>query len=172
MKMRVKADMSVFRPATGGDWLAWLADPARVTHRVMARSGRLFWVLTARHLPPRLMAADTANRQAFHGLFGATAATLWRAAGGNGGAPEPLRQAVAAHLSPLFTQSVLLNADGTLELPADMATTAITATVRQRLSWHQGLWVSHRSAGRRRDCRLPGWVPVNAGPGGGQQPRA
>jgi AcrR family transcriptional regulator len=119
---------------TGGDWLAWLADLARVTHRVMARSGRLFWDLRTRRVPPRLMAADTANRQAFHRLFGATAATLWQAAGGDGAAPEPLRQAIAAHLSPLFTQAVLLDADGTPELAADMATSAITAAMRQLLS--------------------------------------
>ncbi len=119
---------------SGGDWLAWLADLARVAHQDAASAGRLVWDLRMRRLPPRLMASYTEHRQDLDNLLGTTATTLWQAAGGDGAAPQQLRQVVAAHLSPLFTQVVLLDADGTPELAADMATDAITATVRQLLS--------------------------------------
>ncbi len=119
---------------SGGDWLAWLADLARVAHQDAASAGRLVWDLRMRRLPPRLMASYTEHRRDLDNLLGTTATTLWQAAGGDGAAPQQLRQVVAAHLSPLFTQVVLLDADGTPELAADMATAAITATVRQLLS--------------------------------------
>ncbi|MGF6886705.1 AcrR family transcriptional regulator [Nocardia sp. GAS34] len=119
---------------SGGDWLAWLADLARVAHQDAANAGRLVWDLRMRRLPPRLMASYTEHRQDLDNLLGTTATTLWQAAGGDGAAPQQLRQVVAAHLSPLFTQVILLDADGTPELAADMATDAITATVRQLLS--------------------------------------
>jgi hypothetical protein len=54
--------------------------------------------------------------------------------GGDGAAPEPLRQAIAAHLSPLFSQAVLLDAGATPERAADMTTSAFPATVRCLLS--------------------------------------
>jgi AcrR family transcriptional regulator len=114
---------------TGGDWLAWLVDLARLTP-----GGRLIWELTTRCLSSRLMQTYTEHRQALHHPFDTTAATLWHAAGGDGAAPQQLRQTVAAHLSPMFTQAVLLDADGTPDLAADMATNAIAATVRQLLS--------------------------------------
>ncbi|HZD13881.1 MAG TPA: helix-turn-helix domain-containing protein [Pseudonocardiaceae bacterium] len=119
---------------TGGDWLAWLVDLARVTHQATAHGGRLYWELTTRRLPPRLMQTYTEHRQALHHLFDTVAATVWHAAGGDGATPQQLRQTVAAHLSPMFTQAVLLEADGTADLAADMATNAIAATVRRLLS--------------------------------------
>jgi len=121
-------------PYRGGDWLAWLAELARVTHHAAAGAGRLVWELTTRRLSPRLQQAYTEYRQALQHLFARTAATLWQAAGGDGVPPPQLRQAVAAHLSPIFTQAVLLDAEGTPDLAAEMATTAIAATVRQQLS--------------------------------------
>jgi hypothetical protein len=59
-------------------------------------------------------------------LFAATASTLWEAAGGVRVPPDRLRHSVCAHLSPLFTQAVLLDADGSPELAAQLAADAIT----------------------------------------------
>jgi AcrR family transcriptional regulator len=126
----------------GGDWLAWLAELARVRHHAAARGGRLVWEFTTRRLSPGLRQAYTEHRQALQHLWASTASTLWQAAGGDGASPSQLRQAVAAHLSPLFTQAVLLDAEGTPDLAAEMATNAIAATVRQLLS--------HRTPSRAR----------------------
>jgi AcrR family transcriptional regulator len=111
---------------SGGDWLAWLTDVALVSHQTVARAGRLLWDLRTRRLPSRLVEP----RDRFQRVLGDIAETLWQAAGGEGAAPRELRQAVAAHLSPMFTQAVLLDADGTPELAAELATDAIAATVR------------------------------------------
>lgn len=81
-------------------------------------------------MPPRL----SAQTDRLKPVFLRTAETLWQAAGGDGPAPQELRQAVAAHLSPMFTQAVLLDADGTPELAAELATNAIAATARQLLN--------------------------------------
>jgi AcrR family transcriptional regulator len=114
---------------TGGDWLAWIAELARVSHQTFARSGRLVWDMATRRLPPRLIAQNNAFRR----VFVETTDTLWQAAGGDGAAPQELRQAVAAHFSPMFTQAVLLDAGGTPELAAELATNAIAATLRRLL---------------------------------------
>ena len=118
---------------SGSDWQGWLSELARLIHHTTANSGRLIWELRTRRLPPRLAAAYGEHRQALQLMFATTAATLWEAAGGKGTPPDQLRQTVATHLSPLFTQTVLLDADGTPELAAELATTAITATTRQLL---------------------------------------
>jgi AcrR family transcriptional regulator len=114
----------------GGDWVAWISEFAHVSHRVFARAGRLMWELRTRRLPPRLVDDPDVLKD----LFRSTAETLWRAADGDGSAPEEVRQAVAAHLSPMFAQAVLLDADGSPELAAELATNAIVATVRALLS--------------------------------------
>jgi AcrR family transcriptional regulator len=110
----------------GGDWLAWITELALVSHRGVASAGRLLWDLRTRRLPARLVEQPDRLQKVFHGV----AETLWQASGGDGAAPRELRQAVAAHLSPMFTQAVLLDADGTPELAAELATSAIAATLR------------------------------------------
>ena len=114
----------------GGDWLAWITELAAVSHQTAASAARLVWDLKSRRVPPRL----AKQARALQAVFASTTDTLWRAAGGNGPPPEPLRRVVAAHLSPMFTQAVLLDADGTPEVAAELTTTAITATVRQLLA--------------------------------------
>src|SRR5258705_10395069 len=114
---------------SGDDWLAWITELALVSHQTFAGAGRLLWDLRTRRLPPGLAVTPARLRQVFH----ATADTLWRAAGGDGAAPPELRQVVAAHLSPTFTQAVLIDADGTAELAAQVATDAISARVRELL---------------------------------------
>lgn len=127
--------LRVLPPYTGDDWQAWFADLARVAHLTAARSGRAVWEMRSRRLPPRIAATYAQQLQVLRGFYATTAATLWEAAGGHGPLPEPLRQTVAVYLSPLFTQTVLREADGTAEIAAEIAaelsTTAITATVRQ-----------------------------------------
>jgi AcrR family transcriptional regulator len=112
---------------SGGDWLAWITELAVVSHRAAANAGRLLWDLRTRRLPPRLI--EQPDR--IQGVFRGISETLWQASGGDGAAPQELHQAVAAHLSPMFTQAVLLDADGTPELAAELATSAIAATVRE-----------------------------------------
>lgn len=119
---------------SGGDWEAWLADLTRVTHQAAAVAGQLSWEIRTRQLPPRLAAAHAEQLQALRRVYTTTAATLWEAAGGQGVFPERLRQTVAVHLSPLFTQAVVREVDGTAELAAELAATAIAATVRQLLT--------------------------------------
>ncbi|WP_210747314.1 TetR/AcrR family transcriptional regulator [Nocardia speluncae] len=115
----------------GTDWERWLDDLAHRVHRRAAEAGLVIWHLRARRLPPRLAAAYRDHLHALHSLFATTTATLWHAAGGPGAPPDRLRRTVAAHLSPLFTQAVLLDAEGTPEFAAESATAAITAAVHR-----------------------------------------
>jgi AcrR family transcriptional regulator len=116
---------------TGGDWLAWLADLARLMHQATIQGGRIQLEFTTRRLPERLTQVYHEHQQALHHLFDTIAATVWRAAGGDGATPRQLRQTLAAHLSPMFTHAVVLDADGTTDLAAAMATDAIADTVRR-----------------------------------------
>jgi AcrR family transcriptional regulator len=113
----------------GGDWLAWVTELALLCHQRFATAGRLLWDLRTRRLPPRLVKNPARLKVVYRG----SAETLWRAAGGAGAAPQELCQVVAAHLSPVFTQAVMLDADGTPELAAELATDAIAARVRALL---------------------------------------
>jgi AcrR family transcriptional regulator len=113
----------------GGGWLPWLTEVSRVFHETAAHWERLIWELKTRRVPPRLAKYADPDR-----VFPPVTATLWQAAGGEGAVPEPLVRVVAAHLSPLFTEAVLLDARGTPELAAELATNAIATTVRQLLS--------------------------------------
>jgi AcrR family transcriptional regulator len=118
----------------GGDWRAWLTDLTRVAHQSAVVAGRLVLELRTRRLPPRLAAVLDEHRQALKQMYATTAATLWEAAAGNGPPPPQLRQTVAVHLSPLFTQIVLVDADATAERGAELAATAIAGTLHQLLT--------------------------------------
>ncbi|MFI5775848.1 TetR/AcrR family transcriptional regulator [Nocardia sp. NPDC051570] len=118
----------------GGDWQAWLDELTQVLHDSVAGGGRKMWELKTRRLPPQLAVTYERLRQALREMYAATAATLWEAAGGRGAAPDRLRLSVATHLSPMFTQAVLLDADGTPELAAQLAASGITATLRELLA--------------------------------------
>jgi AcrR family transcriptional regulator len=118
----------------GGDWRAWLTDLAGAAHRSPVAGGRLVLELRTRRLPPRLAVTLAEHRQALRRMYAATAATLWQAADGSGPPPPQLRQTVAVHLSPLFTQIVLEDADATVEQAVDLAATAIAATLHELLA--------------------------------------
>jgi AcrR family transcriptional regulator len=129
------ADLFSAIPAySGGDWRAWLSELTRVIHHAAADVGRMTWELRTRRLPDRLAATHREQTHKLKQLFAATAATLWKAAGGHGPPPDQLRQTVAVHLSPLFTQAVLIHAEGTPELASELATNAIAATVHDVLN--------------------------------------
>ncbi|WP_327151862.1 TetR/AcrR family transcriptional regulator [Nocardia sp. NBC_01329] len=117
----------------GTDWQQWLTELVRQVHHRTAEAGRTIRHLRTRRLPPGLAAAHDENLAALHQLFTAVTGTVWAAAGGSGTPPEQLRRTVAAHLSPLFTQAVLLDAEGTPEFAAEIATAAITATLYRLL---------------------------------------
>ncbi|MET8797446.1 TetR/AcrR family transcriptional regulator [Nocardia sp. NPDC004568] len=117
----------------GAEWENWLAELARRVHRQTAAAGRIIWHLRTRRLPPLLAAAHDENLRALHELFATVTATLWSAAGGTGTPPDQLRRTVAAHLSPLFTQAVLLDAHGDPEFAAEITTTAVSATLYRLL---------------------------------------
>ena len=112
----------------GGDWLAWLAERSRLSHETAARWRRLIWEVKTRPLPDRF-----ARYAGLPEWVYAMIPTLWQAAGGQGDPPEELRNVVAAHLSPLFTQAVMIDAKGTPELAAQLTTDAIAANLRQLL---------------------------------------
>lgn len=116
---------------TGDDWPAWLANVALVRHQANLQAGRLHREFTSRPLPARLAQAYAGYQQELHRFFHTVADSVWRAAGGDDSTPQPLQQTVAAHLSPLFTQAVVVDAEGNAELAADIAVEAITATVRR-----------------------------------------
>lgn len=119
------------------DWKVWLADLARRVHQRTAEAGRVISHLRTRRLSPRLADAYGEHLRALQRMFTTITTTLWKAAGGEGPPPDRLRRTVAAHLSPLFTQAVLLDAEGTPEFAADIATTAIIATVHELLGDRQ-----------------------------------
>ncbi|GGL31677.1 TetR/AcrR family transcriptional regulator [Nocardia jinanensis] len=117
----------------GTEWQRWLAELVLQVHRRTTEAGRIIWHLRTRRLPPGLAAAHDEQLLALHQLFTTITGTVWEVAGGTGTPPEQLRRTVAAHLSPLFTQAVLLDAEGTPEFAADIATTAIVATLNRLL---------------------------------------
>lgn len=121
----------------GADWQVWLADLERRVHRRTAEAGLVISHLRTRRLPPRLADAYREHLQALHRMFATITSTLWEAAGGEGPPPDRLRRTVAAHSSPLFTQAVLLDAEAGPEFAAEIATTAITATVHALLDDRQ-----------------------------------
>lgn len=96
-----------------GDWQRWLADICAMVHTLSALSAHWVWELTGRRqlsAPLSRAAEDLAcNRGA---RFRQVTDQLWTAVGGSLPAPEPLFDAVAAHLSPLFTVAVLCDAGG------------------------------------------------------------
>ncbi|WP_051161794.1 TetR/AcrR family transcriptional regulator [Nocardia brevicatena] len=124
-------------PYDGIDWKVWLADLARRVHQRTAEAGRVISHLRTRRLSPRLAEAYGEHLQALQRMFATITTTLWEAAGGEDPPPDRLRRTVAAHLSPLFTQAVLLDAEGAPEFAADIATTAIIATVHELLGDRQ-----------------------------------
>ncbi|RJQ77744.1 TetR/AcrR family transcriptional regulator [Pseudonocardiaceae bacterium YIM PH 21723] len=115
---------------TGGDWRTWLADVVRLRHQTTVRGGRIYWEMTVQQLPERVARAVAEHRGVLRGIYTMVSTTIWHAAGGEGDPPQRLYRTVAAHMSPLFTQAVVLDADGTPELAAEMATDAIIAAVR------------------------------------------
>jgi AcrR family transcriptional regulator len=121
-------------PYAGEDWQDWLVEVARWQHHTSAQVGRLLWDCQTRHLSTRMAAVFAKEQQAHKDVWAMLVSTLWQAAGGAGAPPELLRQTVDAHLSSLFTQAVLRDAQGTPDLAAELATTAITSTVRQLLA--------------------------------------
>ncbi|NUS94910.1 MAG: TetR/AcrR family transcriptional regulator [Nocardia sp.] len=128
------ADFSDSLPAYDGTgWQRWLTELVGQVHQRTADAGRIIRHLRTRRLPPGLAAVHEENLLALHHMYATVTGTLWTAAGGSGTPPEQLRRTVAAHLSPLFTQAVLLDAEGTPEFAAEMATTAVTATLYRLL---------------------------------------
>ncbi|WP_143342456.1 TetR/AcrR family transcriptional regulator [Crossiella equi] len=117
-----------------GDWQPWFEELATLVHQRTVRNGRLYWELTTRRLPERLSQAYDHHRENLRAVVREAADTVWREAGGEGETPRLLRQTVAAHLNPLFTQAVLVGAEGSAELAADLTTKAVTATVRELLA--------------------------------------
>ncbi|WP_082279283.1 TetR/AcrR family transcriptional regulator [Mycobacterium colombiense] len=120
-------------PYAGEDWQNWLVEVARWEHRTSAQFGRLLLDFQTRHLSTRMAAVFDKERQAHKDAWAMITSTLWQAAGGDGPSPELLRQIVNTHLSPMFTQAVLRDAEGTADLAAQWATTTIASTLRQLL---------------------------------------
>jgi AcrR family transcriptional regulator len=123
----------------GGDWEEWLADLTAVMHQVSAGGGRLSWEVRTRRLPPRLAASIAEHRRTIESVHTGIADTLWEAAGGRGASPERLRQTMAVYLSPLFTHTAVHEAGGNAELAAELASTAISATVHRLLGARPGV---------------------------------
>jgi AcrR family transcriptional regulator len=123
------AGVDVLPEYHGGDWLPWLADVALAWHTGCATWRRAIWDLRTRPLPPRLVRHRDEPRRQLAGFV----QKLWEAAGGEGPAPDSLACVFAIHMSPLFMQIVLLEVEGTPELAAELATTAIGATLREML---------------------------------------
>jgi AcrR family transcriptional regulator len=115
----------------GDDWQSWLRTVALERHRANLRAGRLHREFTARPLPTRLSHAYAGYQRALHHFFHTVADVVWQAADGGDPAPQPLRQIVAVHLSPMFTQAVVVDAAGTAELAADMAADGIVTAVHR-----------------------------------------
>jgi AcrR family transcriptional regulator len=139
--------LSSLPPYTGGDWRDWLAELARVSHRELAAFGRLIVDVISRCLPPRLEEQRARDQAALQQMYTTTADTLWKASGGKGPTPQRLRSSVAAHLSPHFTRAVLIDANETPELAAELATEAIAAAVVQLSTESRGANARKTTAG-------------------------
>lgn len=123
-------------PVPEGDLGSWLLDLLLVMHRKNARNGRIYWELSA--LEPELtgeLAAVAAERRAARKQFAqGVTATLWKAGGGKGRAPEWLADTVAVHLSGFTTQSLAGDFDRTPDEVAQVSARVIEAALGAALA--------------------------------------
>ncbi len=123
-------------PAYGdfdGDVHRWLRATCESAHRMNSTIGPGFFELSSRtDLPADLAAAEARRRREFRGAMTDITRNLWRAAGGDGDAPETLETTVTAHLSPHFTAALSVDAARGWQVAADLAYQAIVATLDQR----------------------------------------
>ncbi|WP_428339118.1 TetR/AcrR family transcriptional regulator [Mycobacterium sp.] len=124
-------------PLTGGDWRPWLHDICTVIHIRAAETAHGIWDLTARRdLSPQLSTAATELRDNRVKRHRSIAHTLWEAAGGAGPLPPEFGDVVAAHLSPLFTITVLTDLAADPHAAARLAETSITTALTQHTPPH------------------------------------
>lgn len=113
-------------PEADGDWRAWLHDLCRSAHKMQARYGPGYWELTSRtDLPAEVRAVEADRRTARRRAMGRIAHRLWSRAGGPGDPPAEVVAGVSAHLSPRFTQAVVVEAGQPWRVAADLAEAAI-----------------------------------------------
>lgn len=103
-------------------------------HKVNMRTGPGFWVLASgTDLPPELVPIDKRRRNAVRTVATATAANLWRAAGGPGSPPKPFVATVGIHVSTHFTMAAVYDIGETWKTAAELAYSAIRASLREHL---------------------------------------
>lgn len=127
---QVRSDRSVVDPGT------WLRELLVASHRNNAKSGRIYWELSALNLKleGELAKAAEERRRSRRGFVRKVTTTLWRLADGNGKPPEWLADTVAIHLSGFTTQALAGDFARTPEEVAEVSLRVINATLQAALS--------------------------------------
>jgi hypothetical protein len=95
-----------------------------------ATIGPGFFDLASRpDLVPELAAVERRRRSEFRDAMRQTAQILWTASGRRGQPSRSVRSTVSAHLSPHFTAALTIDTGETWSVAADLAFSAIIATV-------------------------------------------
>jgi len=123
----------------GGDWRVWLRQLCDVSHRRAEETSRGLWELTRRRdLSPALTDALSRLQEGRRLRYLSIASTLWRAADRDDPVPATICDVVAAHLSPLFTITVLTDIAGSdSQLAATLAESCIAAVLNQGRGDHK-----------------------------------
>lgn len=119
-----------------GDLKAWLVDLLRVTHRLNAGNGRIYWEIAAleEDLSGELAVAAAERRQSRKAFAAAVTNRLWQARGGRGRPPAWLADAIAVHLSGFTTRSLTGDFGRTPDQVARVSAQVIEAALATALS--------------------------------------
>ncbi len=122
--------------ATGDEVDFWLRDVLVAAHRLNARTGRIYWDLSAlgADLPGELAAAGAQRREARRGFADRITRTVWRARGGPGDPPSWLTDAVAVQLSGFTTASLAGDFDRSPDEVARVAYQVVQAALAAALA--------------------------------------
>lgn len=114
----------------------WLRELLVASHRSNAKSGRIYWELSALEpeLDGELAEAAAERRRSRRRFVRKVTNTLWRLADADGKPPTWLTDTIAIHLSGFTTQALAGDFDRTPDQVAEVSARVIQATLQSALS--------------------------------------
>ncbi len=114
----------------------WLRDLLLSSHRSNAKSGRIYWELSALEpeLSGELAEAAAERRRSRRRFVGKVTRTLWEAENGDGQPPEWLADTIAVHLSGFTTQALAGDFARTPDEVAEVSVKVVMAALRTALA--------------------------------------